>query len=147
MKKEIFLAILIGIVFGLIVMFGWEVKKKHLPSSFPSPTPTIAPSLSVTPSSQESTQEKTLFLSLDSPEDESISSQEKITLKGKTIPLATIIVISEEEENILVANENGEFESTISLSPGPNEIEVSAYDEEGKVVKKTITVTYSTAKF
>jgi len=142
MKKEVFLAIIIGIIFGLTVMLAFDTKKKDgLGRATPSPSNSLPPT---TPPEK---MKEDIFLTVSEPDSEAVSSQEKIILKGKTNPLATIVIIWEKGENILVANEDGQFETEINLSPGPNEIEISAYNENGLVTKKILTVTYSTAKF
>lgn len=142
MKKEVFLAIIIGVIFGLTVMLAFDTKKKD-----GSGRATPSPSNSSPPTAPPEKMKEDIFLTVSEPDSETVSSQEKIILRGKTNPLATIVIIWEEGENILVANEDGQFETEINLSPGPNEIEISAYNENGLVTKKILTVTYSTAKF
>lgn len=151
MKKEVFLAIFIGILFGFGVSgLLWvknnqdfyslkeKITKKEVT---PSPSPKEE---KITPSP---TEEKKIFLSITEPENETVTSKAKITLRGKTLPLATVVIIWEEGEDILVADEEGLFESEISLVGGPNQIEVTAYDENDNEAKEVLLVTYSTAKF
>jgi len=140
----VFLAIIIGIIFGLTVMLVFDAKKKNRLGQM-APTPSPSDSSPPTPSPEKTTE--SMFLIVSEPDDEAVYSQEKIILIGKTNPLATVVIIWEEGENILVANEDGQFETEINLSPGPNEIEISAYNENDLVTKKVLTVTYSTAKF
>jgi len=140
MRKEVLWAIIIGITLGFVSMATLEARKRKKTSSVSlSPTPTLAPS----PSPKATLPS----LTITEPENETVSSKEKITVKGKTDPLATVVVIWEEGEDILVASDDGTFQTEIELAAGPNEIEISAYNEEGQVNKKILTVTYSTAKF
>lgn len=143
MKKEILLAIVIGTALGFISMGILEAKRKGIslfrqPPAAESPTQTLM----VTP-----TQPETPKLSITEPEDETVSTKEKITIKGKASPLATVVIIWDEGEDILVADQEGFFQTEIDLAAGPNEIEVSAYDENDRVNKQILTITYSTAKF
>jgi hypothetical protein len=145
MKKEVLLAIIIGFGLGLLITFGvWQANKalkqvapkQALPPSqvqeekTPSPTP---------PPSQ-------IGLTITSPEDNSIINKEKIDISGKTSSGAIVVITYEEGEKIVEADENGNFTSEITLVGGANEITVSAYDQEGNEVTKTLNLVYSTAE-
>ena len=141
MKKEVLIAIITGFALGLLITFGvWTanraIKKaapqKEAPVETKTPTPT--------PPKPE------LSLMVLSPEENSISDQEEIEVSGKTGPGATIVILYQEGEKILEADEEGNFKTTITLLGGSNEIEISAYDTEGNETSKTLTVVYSTAE-
>lgn len=151
MKKELLLAIIIGVSLGFsLTAFFWARKEGKLPFSLPprvaqtTPAPKEAspsPQLATTPT------QKALFLEIEQPENEIVVDDELLTIKGKTIAYGTVIIIWEEGEDILVADENGQFSTEINLVGGENEIEISAYDDEGNQVSQVLTITYSTAKF
>jgi hypothetical protein len=155
MKKEVLLSIIIGIVLGFGIMgFAWanrngklinlsqkiasvsSQEEETLKEETVSPTPTI-----LTENNQD------VELVITEPENEIVISQEKLIIKGKTQSLATVVVIWEEGEDILVADKDGLFETQITLLGGPNEIEITAYGENDNETKKILTITYSTAKF
>ncbi|MGI6775984.1 MAG: Ig-like domain-containing protein [Patescibacteria group bacterium] len=141
MRKEVILAIVGGVVLGLLVIGGlwWTNKATTEESLNITPTPVLEqpPTLAPVPS---------LSLEIISPEDESIIEEEKITLEGKTAPESVVVVIYPEGENIVEADEEGNFETEITLVGGANEIKVTAYDEEGNQAEKNLTLVYSTAK-
>ena len=145
MRKEVLLAIIIGILLGLGVMLTWESKKRGWLDRF-LPQTNSTPENNEIPEPTASIKKEPSLIILE-PEDEIISTKEKITIKGQADKLATVIIIWEEGEDILVADEQGLFETEIILSAGPNEIEISAYNDDNKVTKKILTITYSTAKF
>ncbi|MBL7078403.1 hypothetical protein ISS42_01985 [Candidatus Shapirobacteria bacterium] len=145
MRKEVLLAIIIGILLGLSAMLAWESKKRGWLEKF-LPPKTSPAEIQNAPSPTTSERKEPQLVILE-PKDETISAQEKIAIKGEAESLATIIVIWEEGEDILVADEEGLFETEIDLSAGPNEIEISAYNDNNQVTKKILTITYSTAKF
>jgi len=146
MRKELFLAIIIGAIIGLGTMFVFEGKKRGwLTGALPDQPTTAHPKNTPAPSPQ--IEKEQLSLTIFEPEDESVSTQEKITIKGQAGALTTIVVIWEQGEDILVADQEGFFETEIELSAGPNEIEISAYNENDEIAKKILTITYSTAKF
>jgi len=140
MKKEVLIAIIIGFGLGLVITFGIWTANRALKEAHPQQeaplevkevTPTPTPGLS-------------LFIT--SPEDNSISNQEAIEVKGKTAPEAVVVILYQEGEKILEADENGNFKTEISLAGGSNEIKIAAYDQEGNEVSKTLMVVYSTAE-
>ena len=142
MRKEVILAIVGGVVLGLLVIGGlWWTNKTTTEENpiVPSPTPLITQAPTLTPA-------VLLPLEIINPENESIIGEEKITLEGKTAPGSVVVVIYPEGENIVEADEEGSFETEIVLVGGANEIKITAYDEEGNQAEKNLTLIYSTAK-
>jgi len=142
MRKEVILAIVGGAVLGLLVIGGlWWTNKTTTEENpiVPSPTPLITQAPTLMPA-------LLLPLEIINPENESIIEEEEITLEGKTIPGSVVVVIYPEGENIVEADEEGNFETEITLVGGANEIKITAYDEEGNQAKKNLTLIYSTAK-
>ena len=141
MRKEVILAIVGGVVLGLLVIGGlwWTNKATTEESLNITPTPVLEQPPTLTPASS-------LSLEIISPEDESIIEEEKITLEGKTAPESVVVVIYPEGENIVEADKEGNFETEITLVGGANEIKITAYDEEGNQAEKNLTLIYSTAK-
>lgn len=139
MRKEVLIAIIIGFGLGLVITFGiWTANQ-----ALKKPTAEKAP-LTQEKTTPASTTE--LSLSLSSPENNSISSEETIEVSGKTNPRVVVVILYPEGEKILEADENGSFSTEISLTGGENEISISAYDKEGNEIKKNLTVVYSTAE-
>jgi hypothetical protein len=140
MKKEIIVAIIIGLSVGLIIAFGlWtankslkQVSPKNETSSLqigqPTPTPLIQ------------------NLIIDNPTEDFISNQEKITVSGKTISEATVVITYEEGEKILTADSQGLFNTEITLLGGANEIKISAFEPDGNESSVIINGVYSTVE-
>jgi hypothetical protein len=146
MKKEVLLAIIIGITLGLIIMAG--VKFNSLKSFITGneKQTTIADAVSPAPTSTITpTPESDLTISILSPENESIIETSSVELTGKTSPLSTVVIIAEEDEIILQSGAQGEFETSVDLIGGENIIEITAYDSKGSEVKTDLTLTYTTA--
>lgn len=141
MRKEVLIAIIIGFGLGLVITFGiWTAnralrvsapQKEVIPIEEPTPTPTPTPTFSLT---------------LTAPEDNSISAEETIEVSGSTAPRAIVVILYQEGEKILEADEEGKFSTEITLAGGANEIKVSAFDQEGNEAERTLTVVYSTAE-
>lgn len=147
MKKEVLLAISIGFILGLVITFGiWTANKSlvGLKKNTPAPTPTVIATdttpLPTTPPTTSST------LTITSPDDEAFSSKNTITISGKTTAGATVVIIYEGNDDVVLADANGNFSDDIDLITGFNTINVSAFDNTGNKATANLTVTYSTAK-
>lgn len=141
MKKEkiilSFIAALIGIAVAIAAFFIYQSTKKVDPSeikkiNIESPTPT--------PNS-------TIFITVERPKDEEVTDERIITISGKTVPDAKIVVLTQSNEEAAVAASNGDFSTEITLDDGDNIIEISAIAGNGEIAKTKLTVTYSTETF
>lgn len=74
-------------------------------------------------------------LSIESPKEGEIITSEKVTVKGKSDRDAVISVNNQK----IALSENGEFTTTLTLSPGVNTINIESASKQGK--KRTITRT------
>jgi len=146
MKKEVLLAIIIGFGLGLVITFGvWKANKalKEVAQKQELPPSQVQEEEKITSPTPFPTQ---LSLVITSPEDNSIINKEKINISGKTSSEATVVITYEEGEKVIQTDENGNFSTEITLVGGANEITVSAYDEDGNEVTKTLNLVYSTAE-
>lgn len=141
MRKEVLIAIIIGFGLGLVITFGIWTANRALKGAPSTPAPSKEEE-AITPTSAP--QEFSLIIT--SPEDESISTQEKIEVAGKTTPDITVVILYQEGEKIIQADSQGSFSSEITLVGGANQIEITAYDQDGNEVSKIINVVYSTAE-
>lgn len=145
MKKEVLLAIIIGIILGLIIMAGAKFNSiKNLitaENSNPEILDTVSPVPTTTPTP---TPEPALAISILSPENESLVDTSPVELAGKTSPLSTVVIIAEEDEVILRSSEQGDFKAEVDLIGGENIIEITAYDSEGREAKTELILTYTT---
>jgi len=143
MKKEVLFAIIIGFALGLVITFGiWTANKSLTQNNTDQgdpnqeeaglqPSPTVMPQHSLT---------------LSSPEDNSVSSEEEIEVTGQTSSEAVVVVLYQEGEKIIQADKQGRFSTKISLEGGENQITIIAYDQEENETSQTLTVIYSTAQ-
>lgn len=141
MRKEVLIAIIIGFVLGLVITFGIWTANKALKETAPTAT---APAEEV--SEETPTPKPALELLITSPEDNSVSEKEMIEVSGQTVVNAIIAITYPDGEKLIEADEDGNFSTEISLVGGDNQIKVSAFNEEGDEVTKTLSVVYSTAK-
>ena len=153
MKKEVSLAIVLGLLIGFAAsaFFWWQKAGKGEIRFFQNSqeetmatTTTDKKKEEPTPTPTPEKKEK-IFLEINQPENESIFNKEKITIEGRTIPNGIVVIIWEEGEDIIVADEEGGFSNQITLVGGENQIEITAYDEDGNSASRDLTIIYSTA--
>lgn len=140
MKKEVLIAVVIGLFLGLIVTFGVSTankavnnqKQKKISQSLPSP----------------------LIAGLNQPKNLSITSHEsfdlvdqgEITLSGIAWPNAVIALLTENQTYLTQADNEGFFTFSFTLIKGFNEITVIGSDETGNTQTQNLVLTYSTTK-
>lgn len=134
-----FIAVAIGILVAGVAFYLYQATKT-IPSTQQSKvvakqTPTPTPQKSVA------------LLTVDSPKDEEVVETKKITVSGKTIPDATVIVTSDLDEQILTPAQNGNFSGSITIDDGENKIVFTAITKGGQESTIIRVVTYSTESF
>ncbi|MBD3279588.1 MAG: hypothetical protein GF390_02650 [Candidatus Pacebacteria bacterium] len=136
MKKEALIAIFIGVALGLLITFGaYQLKKTDQNNTI---NPDLATTASPTPTIDISKN-----LSLSNPLDNVIQSQRTITVSGNTLANNYVVVFVGNQEEIITADETGNFSTEVDLEVGSNVITVITINEDGNTVKleKTIIVT------
>jgi hypothetical protein len=138
MKKEILIAIALGIILGLIVTYGVYTanqaitnKSNNKPQTTTIPTPTPAPP-------QE------LQLSIATPEDYTIVSEPQTIISGITRTNVIVAIITEEDEYLIESGSDGNFSKTIKLVKGANTITIQASDTNQLSNPKILHIVYST---
>lgn len=138
MRKEVLVAILIGAILGGAVAFGiWRANLLLVPKK-------EAVQTQQTPSPGGSTTQETSSLIITQPENNSILSEGKVTIKGAATPNSTVVILTNSKDLITKADKDGAFEQEVELEGGPNEITVTAYDDSGNETTQTLTLVYST---
>jgi hypothetical protein len=139
-KKEVTVAIFIGLILGGIVVGGILRARKALNNFTPVHVTQNSPVPSTTSAPQQG-----LFLTIDTP-DNQVVKEASFILTGKTLPGTYIVINGEAGDSIIVPNELGNFSQTITLVKGANTIRVTAYQEDGTKQESTINAVYTTAE-
>lgn len=132
-----FIAIIVGLLVAFIGFFIYQ-STRAIPSSKiptlsvakPTPTPKLA-----------------IFLTVTSPENESVTNKRTISLSGQTTPDATIVVTTNSEDQVVTPAANGNYSITVNLLDGVNRVVLTAIASNGDEVQKTLTITSSTEDF
>jgi hypothetical protein len=139
MKKETFIAIFLGIFFGVLVAMIMIVKNRDTQIQ---KTKTISNSLEITPTIIVK-KDTTVALVMSSPEDKSIVTSKTVTLKGKVTKNALLVIQSPVKQSVTKATSDT-FSVDFPLVLGENIIRLSVYPEDSasSVQEKQLTVFY-----
>lgn len=135
-----FIAVLVGLVAAGVAFYLYQMTKT-LPEKKAEP---LGVKTKTTPTP---TPDNSNFLSIDSPKDEEVLTKKVITVAGKTAPDATIIVSSDESDQVVKPATNGDFSLTQPIPEGTSLLHVTAIFANGEEKKVTKTVTFSTENF
>lgn len=131
-----FFAILGGLLVAGAAFYFYQSTKTISPSQVKTvrinaPTPTSVP----------------VLLTLDSPQDTSVTNNKTVTVSGKTDPGATVVISTDSNDQVVTPASTGSFSTTVTIDNGENTIHVLAIGPNGQEMQKIVTVTYSTEDF
>lgn len=136
-KKEITVAIFIGLIIGAIIMGGVFRARRALVNLNPNPNSSATP----LPSGKQPV-ESGLYLELTTADNQVLESP-SMTISGKTVPKSYIVINGEAGDYIIVPNDLGNFSQEINLVQGANTILVTVYLEDGTKTESTINAIYT----
>lgn len=143
MKKEALIAVISGLVLGLIVTLGIYTANKSLEqqklkkqaSSLTNPIPSPDSSLNL---------QKTITVTSHANFD--LVNQSEITLSGIAWKDAVVALLTEDDEYLIQADAEGIFSFKFDLIKGFNELTVIASDDTGDSQTLPLIITYSTTE-
>ena len=137
MKKEVVIAILVGLSMGLIITFGvYRVKN--------SITEAPIANLAENQLEVEATAAATI-LALHSPENGIIQTEKELTVTGTTIPNAFVVLFVNNSDYISNTDESGNFSFKIELEDGANILRVHVLSNDGDATVEERLVVVSDA--
>lgn len=141
MKKEkivlSFVAVLIGILVAGVAFYFYQ-EGKTIPTSETNSKAKIQPS---------PTPKSTIFLALETPENEAVFDKKTIKVAGKTVPEATIIISTDTQDQVVTPASSGSFSTTTTIGDDQNIIVITAIAPNGDEQQLTRTITFSTENF
>ena len=141
-KKEITVAIVIGLVIALLVTGGIMRARTALNNI---KTTNQDSQNKPVESGKIDRKSNELFVELTTP-DNLVSTEPKLTITGKTLPATYIAILAEKGEYLIVPSDTGTFSQDITLVKGANSITVTVYQNDGKKVEQTLSAVYTTAQ-
>ncbi|NMB57404.1 hypothetical protein GYA19_05735 [Candidatus Beckwithbacteria bacterium] len=141
MRKEIFIAIFIGLIFGLVITYGIYTANKAIITKQKglNPTTTIIPTPTPEP-------EENLSINISEPKNNLVLTEPKTTILGSTKKNAVVAIMTEDNNYLIQADNNGYFTQEIDLIKGANFIQITATDLDNDKISetKTLSLVYST---
>jgi len=135
MRKEVLFAVMFGVILGGIILFGINLANRSVSQNQSGQTT----GSQVTPTSTPDNQ----TLSIISPQNHSVFSEKLITLTGKSAPSSNLTIVSESDDLIIEAGQEGTFSAKINLIGGENTITVTELRKDNALQSETITVIQS----
>lgn len=89
---------------------------------------------------------KSLVLSLDQPEDNSLSYSSSVVISGETGPSKDVLISTDTDDLVITSNRDGSFSTVLNLTTGVNRIQVVVFDSTGDSRSDIRTVYYSKEK-
>jgi len=139
MRKEVILAVIIGVLLGGIILYGINLANNSTKTNSGGSTTENNAKESPTPVDKQANQVSIIY-----PQNNSVFTEAQITLKGSTKPNASLAIVTESDDVITTADSNGSFSSPINLINGENLITVTAIDEKLATASSSISVIRTT---
>ncbi len=140
MKKEVLIAIISGLILGLVITVGIYTANRSLNVQRAKKQMQSVPTPSLLPSTNNKS------LNLTSHENFDLVDGSNLNLSGVALPGAIVALISEADNQIIAADKEGIFIFKTKLIKGFNEITLAAGDETGSLQTQNLVLTYSTSK-
>lgn len=125
MKKEVLIAIIIGLITGLFITYGFYHSQRANQQNLATSIVNIAPD-------QPETKLENGKLTIFSPDDEIVIEEQSVQVAGKTTPNSLIVIYVNNNPEVIQADETGNFTKTVELESLANIITIHAFDEEGE---------------
>ena len=138
MRKELIIAIIVGIGVGVALAFGLYRANSALKTSSSNPT-----SKRVQNDSQE-TPVGEVKTTLARPKQNEVITESPTLVSGITNPSSWITISGEDEDYIFQASTTGAFEQEVDLASGVNQIILTVFDEKVDKNVQNLTLVYST---
>ena len=135
-----FAAVVIGLIAAGVAFYFYQMTKV-VPADQAKP---INATSKLTPSPTPDTAN---LLTIDTPKDEEVFNKKIISITGKTRSDATIIVTSEDSDQVVKPASNGNFSVTQTILSGTTILYITAVFPNGEEKTITKTVTFSTENF
>lgn len=125
MRKEVILAVIIGILLGGVILYGINLandsSRLNQSGNDSENNTQVTPSTTKKPDNQ---------VSIIFPQDHAVITDAQLTLKGSTKANSNIAIVTESDDILTMSDNNGNFSSIINLISGENLITVTAVDEK-----------------
>ncbi len=124
MKKEIIIAIIVGILLGLVITYGIYISKNTQENNQQT-------SVNETVLGSDDLEINQNQLAIHQPLDGVVVEEAVISITGTSLANNFIVIFVGDEETIIHADESGSFSTEVKLNSGGNILTIFAIDEQG----------------
>jgi hypothetical protein len=144
MKKEVLIAVILGLLVGGIITYGvytarQAVMKNREKTNISTPLPSAVPSPD--PTATDGTKQ----MQIESPLEGVLYTSAEVEFKGKTFPGAVIVLFQGDKEHILESDENGNFSYMVTLEAGATYFYTISTSQTGDTEVDKRVVVFSSA--
>jgi hypothetical protein len=134
MRKEVLLAVVIGISLGLLITFGVYQSRRNISDAQKDQVQDVLKN-PVLDENEDNSQ-----LAITSPEDNLITDSQRLIVSGNTNANNFVVVFVNNEEMISSADESGNFSKEVRLDQGANVLTIYSINQDGLLNQATRTV-------
>lgn len=134
MRKEVLLAVVIGISLGLLITFGVYQSRRNISDAQKDQVQDVLKN-PVLDENEDNSQ-----LAITSPEDNLITDSQRLIVSGNTNANNFVVIFVNNEEVISNADESGNFSKEVRLNQGANILTIYSINQDGLLNQATRTV-------
>lgn len=86
-----------------------------------------------------------LTLTVDSPTDGTLATNNSVTVRGKTKPNVSVVIFTDKDSVAVQSDNSGNFNGSVSLENGINSLTVTAFDDDGTELSSSMDIVYDNA--
>jgi len=140
MRKELLIAIVVGLLFGLIIGFGiWRANSAIKKDQIATESTGVYEEKTDDAPGQEPATAADLVVS--SPQEYDVITQNPAVISGLTSANTDVIISTESKDYIVTSKSGGDFSAEIQLSPGLNQILITSLENAQE--QKILNLVYS----
>ncbi|KKQ25962.1 MAG: hypothetical protein US62_C0017G0014 [Candidatus Woesebacteria bacterium GW2011_GWA1_37_8] len=142
MRKELLIAIVVGLLFGLIIGFGiWRANSAINKDQISTESTSNYDEKTTDTKIQEPTQTESKDLVVSAPLEYDVLTQNPVVITGLTTGNTNVIISTEVKDYIVTSKPGGDFTAEVQLSPGLNQILIT--NPENTAEPKILNLVYS----
>ncbi len=139
MKKEVLIAVLIGLSMGLVITYGIY----RVQSTLNEPPVTDVAEVVEEAANALLSNAGSALVSIHSPEDGSIQSDTALQMAGTTLPNTFVVLFVNDQDFISTTDDSGNFSFSVELKRGTNVLNLHVVDSSGTITttERVVVVT------
>lgn len=140
MRKEVLIAVILGLLFGSIITYGIYQANRTAKEVTTDTSSASGPKIGdVTPT-------PTALLTVISPVNGQVFATDSAVISGTVRPDTSVVILTELTEYLVTPETSGSFSQEIELTSGVNQIDITAINTvDGSRQDETLDIVYTTS--